>query len=463
MAEPLTVETTPIAGLLIVRIPLHLDERGWFKENWQRQAMVSLGLPDFQPAQNNISMNIHRGTVRGIHAEPWDKLVSVAAGRVFGVWVDLRKGEDFGKVFTAEIGPETAVYVPSGVANGFQTLEDNTAYTYLVNEHWSKDAVYTMVNYADPHLGIKWPLPLSEAHTSEKDRSHPMLNDVRPIESKPILVLGATGQVGKAFLISDLNTVHLGRDQVDFENPDAFAGIDFSKYSAVVNTVAYTDVDGAESGDGRVSAWKINARALSNLVKAITGTNIPLVHLSSDYIFDGTNPAFSTEESHYCPLGVYGQTKAAGDIIVSSYPKHLILRTSWVVGDGHNFVATMARRARAGLDSKVVNDQFGRLTFASELVAATKHLLESNSQFGVYNVTNSGVEGSWYGIARRIYAVTGANPELVRPVTTDEYGREKAMAPRPKFSLLKLDKLAKTGFVPADWTDALTVYLNSGI
>ena len=89
MAE-LTVETTSIPGLLVVRMPVHGDARGWFKENWQREKMVALGLPDFGPVQNNISFNASRGATRGIHTEPLDKFISLATGRIFGAWVDMR-------------------------------------------------------------------------------------------------------------------------------------------------------------------------------------------------------------------------------------------------------------------------------------------------------------------------------------------------------------------------------------
>ena len=102
-----------------------------------------------------MSFNTRAGATRGIHAEPWDKLVSVATGRIFGAWVDLRPGEHFGRVFTVELGPETAVFVPRGVGNAFQTLEDETAYSYLVNDHWSpaaKDS-YTFLNLADETAG----------------------------------------------------------------------------------------------------------------------------------------------------------------------------------------------------------------------------------------------------------------------------------------------------------------------
>jgi dTDP-4-dehydrorhamnose 3,5-epimerase-like enzyme len=157
---PLAITETEIPGLLVISLDVRGDNRGWFKENWQRRKMVDLGLPDFAPVQNNVSFNTTAGATRGIHAEPWDKLVSIATGKIFGAWVDLRPGEGFGRTFTAELGPDRAVFVPRGVGNAFQTLEDATAYSYLVNDHWSLTAKesYTFVNLADETLGIAWPI-----------------------------------------------------------------------------------------------------------------------------------------------------------------------------------------------------------------------------------------------------------------------------------------------------------------
>ena len=112
MAE-LAITQTPIPGLLVISLDVRSDNRGWFKENWQREKMVALGLPDFAPVQNNVSFNNRVGAARGIHAEPWDKLVSLASGRIFGAWVDLRAGDSFGRCFTVEMGPETAIFVPT--------------------------------------------------------------------------------------------------------------------------------------------------------------------------------------------------------------------------------------------------------------------------------------------------------------------------------------------------------------
>jgi dTDP-4-dehydrorhamnose 3,5-epimerase len=172
---------TAISGLQLWDIPVHGDNRGWFKENWQRAKMTELGLPDLGLVQNNISFNRSAGTTRGIHAEPWDKYISVATGAVFGAWVDLREGSGFGTVVTAVIDPSVAVFVPRGVGNAFQTVEDDTAYTYLVNDHWTPDALYTFLNVADETVAIPWPIPLRNAELSEKDLRHPKLADVEPL------------------------------------------------------------------------------------------------------------------------------------------------------------------------------------------------------------------------------------------------------------------------------------------
>jgi dTDP-4-dehydrorhamnose 3,5-epimerase len=178
----LAVRETEIPGFYVIDLAVHGDNRGWFKENYQKEKMKSLGLPQFEVVQNNMSYNAEKGVTRGLHAEPWEKFISLANGRVFGAWVDLRKGDSFGKVLTLELTPEKAVFVPRGVANGYQTLEENITYTYLVNAHWSPEAQYTFVNLFDPELQIDWPIKQEEAIISEKDTAHPLLKDVIPME-----------------------------------------------------------------------------------------------------------------------------------------------------------------------------------------------------------------------------------------------------------------------------------------
>lgn len=178
----LKVREASIPGFFIVDLVVNGDNRGWFKENYQKQKMEELGLPEFDVVQNNFSYNDEVGVTRGLHAEPWDKFISVANGSVFGAWVDLRAGESFGQVLTLEINPGVAVYVPRGVANGYQTLEEKVTYTYLVNDHWSSEASYTFVNLFDPKLAIEWPISKDRAIVSEKDENHPVLANVKPME-----------------------------------------------------------------------------------------------------------------------------------------------------------------------------------------------------------------------------------------------------------------------------------------
>ncbi len=462
--KPLSANATPIPGLTIWELPVHGDNRGWFKENWQREKMTALGLPDFGPVQNNISFNDAAGTTRGIHAEPWDKFVSVATGRIFGAWVDLREGPTFGTVFTAELDPSRAVFVPRGVGNAFQTLLPDTAYVYLVNDHYSIDAHYVSVNLADETLAIEWPIPLDRAELSAKDRAHPALADIQPVAPRKTLVLGANGQVGRALRAEygdDPSVEFVTRDELDLAG-DLDKARRWQDYDTVINAAAYTAVDAAETPSGRIDAWAVNVTAVAALARIATAHGLTLVHLSSDYVFDGTSDSPYREDDPIAPLGVYGQTKAAGDQIVATVPRHYILRTSWVIGDGRNFVRTMVSLAERGVDPSVVDDQVGRLTFTSELAQAIRHLTTTGAPYGTYNLTGSGPAMSWADIARRVFELTGHDPARVRGVSTDAYfaSATSAVAPRPRNSVLDNRKLESTGFKPAAVEDSLSRYLS---
>ncbi|MFL0410643.1 dTDP-4-dehydrorhamnose reductase [Microbacterium paludicola] len=464
LGKSLTATPTTIDGLLLFDLPVHGDARGWFKENWQREKMVALGLPDFGPVQNNISFNESAGVTRGIHAEPWDKWVSVATGRIFGAWVDLREGPGFGTVFTAELDPSKAVFVPRGVANSFQTLEPATAYTYLVNDHWSPDASYSFVNLADETVAIEWPIPLEQAEISDKDRAHPRLADATPVPPRRVLVLGAGGQLGRALRAQLGDAPHIEyatRADLDLTAPGLEQARRWADYGVIVNAAAHTAVDAAETAEGRGEAWAANVTGVAALARIAAANRITLVHVSSDYVFDGTQERPYTEDDAIAPLGVYGQTKAAGDAIVATVPRHYILRTSWVIGEGGNFVDAMASLAQRGVDPRVVDDQVGRLTFTSDLARAVAHLLDTGAPYGVYNVTGSGEPRSWADIARRVFELTGHDPARVTPVSTAEYfaGADRPIAPRPARSVLDLSKITAAGFTPGDMDEALERHL----
>jgi len=459
---PLSVTATPIDGLLVVTLDVRADNRGWFKENWQRAKMTGLGVPDFGPVQNNVSFNTAAGATRGIHAEPWDKFVSLARGRIFGAWVDLRPGPGFGRSVTLEMGPETAVFVPRGVGNAFQTLEDETAYSYLVNDHWSPAAKesYTFVNLADETLAIPWPIPLERAELSDADRAHPRLAEVVPMRPPRALVVGAGGQLGRALTRAWPGATGVTRAELDLADPASVAAFDFSGYGLVVNAAAHTAVDAAETPEGRRQAWAVNVAGVAALARAAREHRFTLVHISSDYVFDGTLTEHDEDEP-FSPLGVYGQTKAAGDAVVATLPQHYLLRTSWVVGDGRNFVTTMASLADRGVAPGVVDDQFGRLTFTSEIARAVDHLLAVGAPYGIYNLTGDGPVTSWADIARTVFVERGRSASDVTAVSTAAYGEGKVLAPRPQHSALSLDKIRATGFQPAPAAESLRTYLRS--
>jgi dTDP-4-dehydrorhamnose 3,5-epimerase len=175
------VSQTSVPGLLTIDLEVHADGRGWFKEGFQRAKLEAQGFPPFEIVQQNVSFNTEVGVTRGIHAEPWDKYISLASGRAFAAVVDLRAGETFGAVETLELHPGNAIFVPRGCGNSYQTLTPDVAYTYLVNEHWSPDASYTLLQAYDPALGIDWPIGESVAIRSEKDRAHPPLAELSPM------------------------------------------------------------------------------------------------------------------------------------------------------------------------------------------------------------------------------------------------------------------------------------------
>lgn len=475
--KQLSVEETGIDGLKVVELSVHGDNRGWFKENWQRAKMVAAGIPDFRVVQNNISFNAKRGVTRGIHAEPWDKFISVARGSVFGAWVDLRRGsKTFGRVYTTTLDPSRAIYVPRGVGNSFQALEDGTAYTYLVDAHWSAELkkTYTFVNLADPELAIEWPIPLDQCELSEADKHHPMLKDVVPMAPKRTLVTGCRGQLGRAVRVlaeaRGYDTFdYTDIDEFDFSDPVAYDEIDWDLYGAVINCGAYTAVDRAETPEGRVACWRANATGPALLARVCAEHGVTLVHVSSDYVFDGTREVHDEAEP-LAPLSVYGQSKAAGDLAVAGCPRHYIVRSSWVIGDGHNFVKTMAKLSDRVADPAdglsrvtVVDDQLGRLTFTDQMAEGILHLAEAGAPYGAYDLTGEGATRSWYEIAARVFELRNGNAGAVVPVSTAEYyaGAKGPVAPRPHFSTLDLAKLETVGFTPRDWEEQLAQYVAS--
>jgi len=175
------VEETSIPGLLRIELDVHGDSRGWFKESYSRAKLEQAGLPRLEVLQHNVSYNADPGVIRGIHAEPWNKLVSPAHGRAFVAIVDLRAGEGFGRVETFELGVGDAVYVPRGCGNSYIALDPHTVYSYLVDGLYQPGVRYPAVDLFDSDLAIAWPLPREQMLLSDKDRTNPPLSQVQPL------------------------------------------------------------------------------------------------------------------------------------------------------------------------------------------------------------------------------------------------------------------------------------------
>lgn len=281
------------------------------------------------------------------------------------------------------------------------------------------------------------------------------------MDESRILIIGSNGQLGKALAAKYPKAIAVDRDDFDMTNWEMVSSYDWSKIDTVINAAAFTNVDGAETDEGRIAAWKINATAVGYLSKIAAEHDITLVHTSSDYVFDGTKENH-TETEDLAPLGIYAQTKAAGDIAAGITPKHYIIRIQALIGEGHNFVRIMLGLAEKNISPTVVNDQITRLTFTPALVGCIDHLLRTRAEYGIYNFTNDGEPASWADITRLIFKEIGRNDLQVTDTSTEEYFKSKPhVAPRPLKSYFDLGKIKDTGLKPSDWRQELHNYIQA--
>lgn len=254
-----------------------------------------------------------------------------------------------------------------------------------------------------------------------------------------ILVTGATGQLGRVLpaALAEHEVVALARMELDIANlAQVRAAIAAQRPALVINAAAYTNVDGAESDPE--NAYRINALGARNLAQVTGAAQIPLVHVSTDYVFDGTGTRPLHEYDPVNPQAVYGLTKLAGEEQITRFnPCHYIARTAWlyaapVAPTIRNFPLTMlAQAAKPGVEAvRVVNDQFGSPTYAPHLAAAIAQLIQTEA-YGVYHLAGRG-GASWHELTEALYS--RCNITLpVHPVTSEEYPRP---AKRPKYSVL---------------------------
>ncbi|QFT24384.1 dTDP-4-dehydrorhamnose reductase [Pseudomonas sp. THAF187a] len=277
-----------------------------------------------------------------------------------------------------------------------------------------------------------------------------------------ILISGHTGQVAQALqhALADHQLLSLGRQAFDLEQPASLREtILRERPQLLINAAAYTAVDLAEQEPER--AFTVNAEAPGAMAKACAELGIPLIHYSTDYVFDGSKDGAYHEDDASNPLGVYGASKLAGEqAVAASGCEHLILRTSWVYSrHGRNFLLTMQRLLQEREELKVVDDQIGAPTWAGSIAAASAELIQAwqqgNRHWGTYHLTNQG-QTSWFGFAQAIaehLRAAGKPCARLLPIPSSDY---PTPARRPLNSCLDGTRLAHDWNLRlADWRQAL--------
>ena len=274
-----------------------------------------------------------------------------------------------------------------------------------------------------------------------------------------ILVTGSTGQLGsdvvKELLKRGYSTLSPNRSEFNLCSEDSIRNyILNSNCEAIVHCAAYTQVDKAE--DEKDLCIKINATATKHIVKCAKILDIPMIYISTDYVFDGTKDGEYTENDETNPINIYGESKLAGEKYVQEIlDKYYIVRTSWVfIINGKNFIETMLRLSKANNQLSIVNDQIGSPTYTKDLSRLLVDMLET-SKYGLYHATNEGY-CSWYEFADTIFKLANINIDI-KAINSNEYA---SRAKRPLNSKLSKDKLIEYGFKPLPhWEDALKDYL----
>ncbi|OKI09988.1 NAD(P)-dependent oxidoreductase [Streptomyces sp. CB02923] len=272
------------------------------------------------------------------------------------------------------------------------------------------------------------------------------------------LITGASGmlgrEVGRLLAAEGECALPLDRASLDLTDTRAVeAALLRVRPAVVVNCAAYTDVDGAESHEEQ--ARRINADAVHGLARACARSGARLLHLSTDYVFAGDATTPYTEGAPTGPHTAYGRSKLAGEQAVLAELPHTgtVVRTAWLYGaHGRNFVRTMAGRAARGATVNVVDDQSGQPTPARDVAGRLLALGRGPARPGVFHATTGGLT-TWYGLAREVYRLAGADPDLVRPTDSTTLDRP---ARRPAWSVLGHDRWAAAGLpAPRHWRDAL--------
>ncbi len=274
-----------------------------------------------------------------------------------------------------------------------------------------------------------------------------------------ILITGAKGMLAKAVInkLKDENQL-ICTDSQELDITDKNMVMEYvekEKPEYIINCAAYTAVDKAEEEEEL--AEKVNSEGPKNLAIAADKYNCILVHISTDYVFNGDLDINKTykENDKTMPVTVYGKTKKQGeDNIIQNSSKYYILRTAWLYGEGNNFVRTMLKLSKEKEELNVVNDQHGSPTYTEDLASIIKQIIDKKIPYGIYHTTNIGYT-TWFDFTKKIFELSNISCK-VNPVTSEEFVRP---AKRPKNSKLSKDKILEEGITIPDWEDGLKRYL----
>ena len=459
------IDTTPLDGVLIIRPDVFRDGRGFFLETFQAERY---GL-DWQFVQDNHSRS-RRGVLRGsalpgMHS-PQGKLVRVARGRVFDVAVDI---DPSSPTFRQHVGIE---------------LDDEVAHAALHPARlraWLLRALRHRRLRVQVH-GVLRPRGrarralgrprnrhrLADCGTDRVDGGRAESDALGLPQFMRVLVTGCEGQVGAelaALSDGDFRVSAFGRAALDITDDTQIAHrLDDVRPDLLVNCAAYTAVDQAE--DEPDLAHAVNATAVGALGKASAERGVAIVHLSTDYVFDGQKTGPYTEDDAPSPLGVYGATKLAGErALAAANERHIVLRVSWVFGSlGRSFVDTILRLAKERDELTVVDDQVGAPSPAGAIADAIRRIAGralAHEVWGTYHYSTK-PPLSWCAFARRIvdYAVAAElldKRPVIRPIKSDEWPTK---APRPANSRLDSTRLQVAfSLAPQPWDPHLHDYV----
>ncbi|MDR1556881.1 MAG: dTDP-4-dehydrorhamnose reductase [Tannerellaceae bacterium] len=284
---------------------------------------------------------------------------------------------------------------------------------------------------------------------------------------KTILVTGASGQLGSSLQLlsagspDDYRFLFTDVDTLDICNKEFLLSyVQANDVGYIVNCAAYTAVDEAE--DNELPAMRINSEAVRNLGEVAQALRARIIHISTDYVFDGKSSLPYVENDYTCPVSVYGRTKESGEKFLRAVcPEALIIRTAWLYSAfGHNFVKTMLRLGKERSELRVVSDQIGTPTYAGDLAAAILSIIRSaeagNFKAGIFHYSNEGV-CSWYDFARKIFQLTNTGCRVF-PIETKDY---PTRALRPQYSVLNKRKIKETyGLSIPHWEESLHYMIN---